>query len=355
MAMEARLSLATEPAGGDDPAAPAGDPAPAALDPGAPGSRPERAARESAARRSGAETEAARGVRLDDARRARHHIAGARTGRAAADQRATDRRSALRPQRGDVRRSRERSLVVQEEREDLPFENIVRSVNLADRPPRRAAAVHHRGPAGAADRRRDHRQPRRGRLSRVPRWPRSPSGARPRWKRSRRSWPWCRAFDPPGVAARSIQGACSSSSSADPNPRPGVGRDRGGALRRPQPAPLSRHRAGAQAAPLDRIMESIEEIMGLEPKPGRSFGATDSRYIVPDVVVHKMGDEYVVVLNEDGVPRLRVNSALSRLTATDGRQRSAGIRGAEAPFGGVADQERGPASADAAQGDRSRS
>lgn len=48
--------------------------------------------------------------------------------------------------------------------------------------------------------------------------------------------------------------------------------------------------------------------MGLEPKPGRSFGGTDTRYIVPDVFVYKLGVDYTVVLNEDGIPRLRVSS-----------------------------------------------
>src|SRR6266511_6429026 len=60
--------------------------------------------------------------------------------------------------------------------------------------------------------------------------------------------------------------------------------------------------------PVDRIMESVEEIMGLEPKPGRRFGGNDSRYIVPDVFVYKIGSDYTIVLNEDGIPRLRVNS-----------------------------------------------
>jgi len=70
-------------------------------------------------------------------------------------------------------------------------------------------------------------------------------------------------------------------------------------------------------------MESVEEIMGLEPKPGRRFGGGDSRYIVPDVVVHKMGTEYVVVLNEDGIPRLRVNSLYRSLlrNSSDGEAR----------------------------------
>src|SRR5256886_2740965 len=55
----------------------------------------------------------------------------------------------------------------------------------------------------------------------------------------------------------------------------------------------------------------------------RRFGGNDSRYIVPDVVVHKMGSEYVVVLNEDGIPRLRVNSLYRSLlrNSADGEAR----------------------------------
>ena len=121
---------------------------------------------------------------------------------------------------------------------------------------------------------------------------------------------------------------------------------------------LSRRRypdiARALKLSLDRIMESVEEIMGLEPKPGRRFGGSDSRYIVPDVVVHKIGDDYVVVLNEDGIPRLRVNSLYRSLLRTAGRRGQA-VRGAEAALGGVAHQERGPAPAHAAQGHASRS
>jgi RNA polymerase sigma-54 factor len=70
--------------------------------------------------------------------------------------------------------------------------------------------------------------------------------------------------------------------------------------------------------PLDRIMESIEEIQGLEPKPGRRFAIVDSRYIVPDVTVQKVGDDYVVVLNEDAIPRLRVNSLYRTLLRGSG-------------------------------------
>jgi len=46
----------------------------------------------------------------------------------------------------------------------------------------------------------------------------------------------------------------------------------------------------------------------LEPRPGRGFAGDDTHYITPDVYVHKMGDEYVVVLNEDGMPKLRISN-----------------------------------------------
>jgi RNA polymerase sigma-54 factor len=49
-------------------------------------------------------------------------------------------------------------------------------------------------------------------------------------------------------------------------------------------------------------------ISNMEPKPGRGFHTEDTHYITPDVYVHKMGDEYVVVLNEDGLPKLKVSS-----------------------------------------------
>ena len=125
------------------------------------------------------------------------------------------------------------------------------------------------------------------------------------------------AFDPPGVAARSIQECLLIQLKSDPNPDP-VSVE----IVEQYFEDLTRRRypdiARALRLPLDRVMESVEEIMGLEPKPGRRFGGNDSRYIVADVVVHKMGSEYVVVLNEDGIPRLRVNSLYRSLLRNSG-------------------------------------
>ena len=60
---------------------------------------------------------------------------------------------------------------------------------------------------------------------------------------------------------------------------------------------------------------SVEEVAAaarilgrLEPRPGRAFGGEDPVYIVPDIYVHKIGDEFHVVLNDDGLPRLRINA-----------------------------------------------
>ncbi len=45
----------------------------------------------------------------------------------------------------------------------------------------------------------------------------------------------------------------------------------------------------------------------LEPRPGRAFGGDEPVYIIPDIYVYKIGDDFHVVLNDDGMPRLRIS------------------------------------------------
>jgi RNA polymerase sigma-54 factor len=129
-------------------------------------------------------------------------------------------------------------------------------------------------------------------------------------------------FDPPGVAARSVAECLLLQLRADPTPDPlaiEIVEEHFDALSKRRYPDIAR----ALKRSLDRVMEAIEEIMALEPKPGRSFGASDTRYVAPDVAVHKVGDEYVVLLNEEGVPRLRVNAlyrSLLRGSGDDARQ-----------------------------------
>jgi len=55
------------------------------------------------------------------------------------------------------------------------------------------------------------------------------------------------------------------------------------------------------------IQEALESIATLEPKPGRTFGTEDPRYITPDVYIVKVDSEFIVLLNDEGLPRLRVS------------------------------------------------
>jgi len=59
---------------------------------------------------------------------------------------------------------------------------------------------------------------------------------------------------------------------------------------------------------VEDVFEAGEVIGQLDPKPGRSFDLEDPAYINPDVFVQKVGDEYVITLNEDGLPKLRVST-----------------------------------------------
>ncbi len=211
----------------------------------------------------------------------------------------------------------ERSLVAQEEREELPFENMVRSVlSLADHleeqlrfatedPAARRIGAEIIGNL-------DEDGYLRVELEEIAQ---RCSTAAPEVERVLTEV--IQKFDPPGVAARTIQECLllqlRSSPPVDPVSVEIVEQHFDDLSRRRYP-----DIARALKLPLDRIMESVEEIMGLEPKPGRRFGGGDSRYIVPDVFVYKVGGEYTVVLNEDGIPRLRVNSLYRSLLRSSG-------------------------------------
>ena len=59
---------------------------------------------------------------------------------------------------------------------------------------------------------------------------------------------------------------------------------------------------------LGDVVSAVDIITRLEPKPGRQFSDEEPQYISPDVFVYKVDDEYVIVLNEDGMPKLRISS-----------------------------------------------
>ena len=64
---------------------------------------------------------------------------------------------------------------------------------------------------------------------------------------------------------------------------------------------------------IGEIKEHIEIIRRLDPKPGSRYNPTASQYVIPDVYVVKVEDQFVAVLNEDGLPQLRISPVYRRL------------------------------------------
>ncbi len=63
----------------------------------------------------------------------------------------------------------------------------------------------------------------------------------------------------------------------------------------------------------DAILEAVEIISALEPKPGRPFITEEPHYIIPDVYVFKFDNEYVVKLNNTGLPKLRLSNFYKKI------------------------------------------
>ena len=71
--------------------------------------------------------------------------------------------------------------------------------------------------------------------------------------------------------------------------------------------------ANAENVTLDDISRALAVIKSLEPRPGRGYSDETVRYVVPDAYVIKVGGEFVVTLNEDGIPKLQINTMYSNL------------------------------------------
>jgi len=65
--------------------------------------------------------------------------------------------------------------------------------------------------------------------------------------------------------------------------------------------------ARIQKADIQEVVKSYQIITELEPKPGRPFGGEVTQYVIPDVYIYKRGHEYVVNMNQDSIPKIRIN------------------------------------------------
>lgn len=71
--------------------------------------------------------------------------------------------------------------------------------------------------------------------------------------------------------------------------------------------------ARQHSAPMNDVLAAVKVIEGLEPKPARNFSGAGTNYVVPDVFIVKNDEGYQIILNDERLPRLRINSYYKKL------------------------------------------
>ncbi len=66
-------------------------------------------------------------------------------------------------------------------------------------------------------------------------------------------------------------------------------------------------------AAYEDIMIAVKIIEELDPKPARNFSSHETNYVIPDVYIEKTDGEYQIILNDEGLPRLRLNNQYRKL------------------------------------------
>ncbi len=120
------------------------------------------------------------------------------------------------------------------------------------------------------------------------------------------------ALDPPGVAARSLTECLRIQLRVlglEGSPADVMVRDHIKQLQSHQYPEISRQ-MGLTA---DEVAHHLEIIQALSPRPGNRYSPKRSDYILPDVFVVKEGEEYKIVLNDVGLPRLRISPTYRRM------------------------------------------
>jgi len=76
---------------------------------------------------------------------------------------------------------------------------------------------------------------------------------------------------------------------------------------------------------INRPVEAVEHVLtfirSLDPRPGLRYNKIEPRLIEPDVAFVKHGDEWLVIMNDEDVPQLRLNPAYRRLLSRDGNDK----------------------------------
>ncbi|MGA2371272.1 MAG: RNA polymerase factor sigma-54 [Candidatus Korobacteraceae bacterium] len=75
--------------------------------------------------------------------------------------------------------------------------------------------------------------------------------------------------------------------------------------------------AKVMGRPVEAVMQAMDFIRTLDPRPGLRYNKVETRLIEPDVAFIKQGEEYLVLMNDEEVPQLRLNSSYRRLLSRD--------------------------------------
>jgi RNA polymerase sigma-54 factor len=122
-----------------------------------------------------------------------------------------------------------------------------------------------------------------------------------------------RGLDPPGIACWELKESLLLQLDAEEEPEDSLARrivaDYWEPFLKRQFAQIAKE-LGCQLEELEPV---IERIKALETRPGRKFSSERTQYVEPDVVILKVGDDYVIQLNDDGMPRLRISKAYRRM------------------------------------------
>ena len=76
--------------------------------------------------------------------------------------------------------------------------------------------------------------------------------------------------------------------------------------------------AKAIGRPIEAVLQALEYIRTLDPRPGLRYNIVQPRLIEPDVAFVKHGDEWLVIMNDEDLPQLRLNPAYKKLVTRDG-------------------------------------
>jgi RNA polymerase sigma-54 factor len=120
------------------------------------------------------------------------------------------------------------------------------------------------------------------------------------------------SLDPPGVATRSLSECLRIQLRVlglEDSPADVMVRDHLKQLQAHQYPEIARQ----MSLTADEVAHHLEIIQGLSPRPGSRYSPSRSAYILPDVFVVKEGEDYKIVLNDDGLPKLRISPTYRRM------------------------------------------